>query len=163
MTNSAAANTFRPQQFRSQPQSVGLGQPRRGRWTVATGGATPLRASRNPWAVDVLYPLFAPAGRRRFLGRRKDACAPCFRRPLRGGYVETRPFPRVAHRPPRRPVLHPWLQSAAPLGRTRQFTTASTGSASGGYAAAPLHPWLQSAAPLGRKTAVQSFRFQVSS
>jgi len=45
-------------------------------------------------------PFFAPAGRRRFLGRRKDACARPFLRPWRGGCVITRSRPRVAHRPP---------------------------------------------------------------
>ena len=49
-----------------------------------------------------------------------------------------------------RPVLHPWLQSAAPLGRVRQFTTVSTGCAAPAVQRPVLHPWLQSAAPVGR-------------
>jgi hypothetical protein len=73
-----------------------------GRWVVAAGGAARPRCgpTRNPWKTDIPHPLFAPEGRRRFLGRRKDACARRFLRPWRGGCVKPRTFPRVAHRPP---------------------------------------------------------------
>jgi len=72
-----------------------------GRRSVATGGAARPHGgpTRNPWKVDIPYHLFAPAGRWRFLGRRKDVCARRFLRPLRGGCVETRTLPWVAHRP----------------------------------------------------------------
>ena len=54
-----------------------------GRRVVAAGGAARPQCgpTRNPWKVDIPYHLFAPAGRRRFLGRRKDACARRFLRP----------------------------------------------------------------------------------
>jgi len=97
-----------------------------GRQIVAAGGAARPHGgpTRNPWkadegkAVGVFSPLLAPAGRRRFSNPRTDTYA-----------------------------------SSAPSGRKEEdeHAIASTGCASGGFAAAPLHPWLQSAAPLGRE------------
>jgi len=57
-------------------------------------------------------------------------------------------------------VLHPWLQSAAPLGREKAapsgrvremiLPSTTTGCAPPAVQRPVLHPWLQSAAPLGR-------------
>ena len=97
--------------------------PVRGGWVVATGGASRPHGgpTRNPWKVDggeavgVLSPLFAPGGAKETLVRPAGAKetperpnrrpCPVIPPPPRGGKkrlgpAASRPFPRVARRPP---------------------------------------------------------------
>ena len=46
----------------------------------------------------------------------------------------------------------------SPLRGEIHFARISTGSAAGGFAAAPLHPWLQSVAPSGALREYSDFR-----
>jgi len=96
-------------------------QPRTGRKGCSHGwsGAAALRPDAEP--VENGYPSASsrPNGAKEILGPTKGRLDPAIPPPPRGGWVETRTFPRVPHRPLcSGPMRNPWLQSAAPLGRS---------------------------------------------
>ncbi len=83
---------------------------------VATGGATPPWASRNPWKHEtcLAHPGGVKGSSRQFesafLLTRLFLC------PFGAEEINENRFPRVALRPPARTALHPWLQPVAPSG-----------------------------------------------
>ena len=73
-----------------------------GRRNVAAGGASQPQCgpTRNPWKEGgSLSSSFRPGGAKEILGPPKGRLCPALPPPPRGGYVETRTLPRVAHRP----------------------------------------------------------------